>query len=119
MAGVGTGVGTGVGLGVGLGVGFGVGFGVGVGVGVGTGVGATTTTIDGDTVVKVAVTSPAPVPLVAMKRYACVPAGRVRLLAYVAPAGEAGSPTTYERSKVPAPSTVTVIEDGVQALLSW
>jgi hypothetical protein len=55
----------GVGLGVGFGVGRGVGRGVGAGVGaaVGAGVGADTTTRAGLTVVRLTVSTPAPVPL--------------------------------------------------------
>lgn len=77
--GVGGGVGRGVGGGVGLGVGFGVGFGVGLGVGfgVGLGVGATITTDFGLTDARTTVRSPGPLPLVASKRYAHVPAGSV------------------------------------------
>jgi hypothetical protein len=92
---VGGGVGPATGLGVGLAVGFGVGFGVGaevgfgvglgVGGGVGGGVGALTLTVDGLTVVRVADLAPAPDPLVAVKRYAQVPAGSRRVVENVTP----------------------------------
>jgi hypothetical protein len=83
----GLGVGLAVGFGVGFGVGWGVGFGVGLGVGggVGGGVGALTLTVDGTTLVRVADLAPAPDPLVAVKRYAQVPAGSRRLVEKVTP----------------------------------
>ena len=84
----GLGVGLAVGFGVGFGVAWGVGFGVGLGVGggVGGGVGALTLTVDGFTTVRVADLAPAPDPLVAVKRYAQVPAGSRRLVEKVTPA---------------------------------
>jgi hypothetical protein len=85
--GVGPATGLGVGLAVGFAVGWGVGFGVGLGVGagVGDGVGALTLIVDGLTVVRVADLAPAPDPLVAVKRYAQVPAGSRRLVEKVTP----------------------------------
>ena len=78
--GVATGVGIGVGLGVGLGVGAGVGGGVGTGVGTGVGVGAVTSTE------AAAVAHPEMPPLLAVKWYVQVPAGRVMATADGTPA---------------------------------
>lgn len=69
-------VGFGVVAGFGAEVGFGLGVGLGVGFGVGFGLGALMTTRRGETDERVRLRSPDPEPLVTLKRYRQVPAGK-------------------------------------------
>jgi len=80
LLGRGEGVGGAVGFGVGRGVAF------GVGLGVGDGAGALITTADGETLERVAVLRPPPVPLVAVKENPHRPTGRCNVRVNVTPA---------------------------------
>jgi hypothetical protein len=108
-----------VGLAVGLGVGFGagLGFGLGVGAGVGFGVAGTVTTIvPGETLERVTVLAPPPVPLVAEKLYPYVPAASLRPTVKVTPAFQFDPEAVIGTDPIPAIVTTTL--DGAQPALS-
>jgi hypothetical protein len=109
----GFGVGATVGCGVGTGVGGG---GLGVGTGVGGGGGAVIVSEVGLTLVSCTVTSPLPVPDVALKKYVRSPTGSVMVRAKVVPP-EGAAPAEVS-GNVPTPEIVTVMLIGSQPALS-